>query len=128
MVEYKTLDQTFMALADPTRRHIISMLVEKQQMRVMELAEPFDISLAGTSKHIKVLERAGLVQRLKKGREHYLKLNPEPLKQAKDWLVYYENYWLKRFASLEKFLEQDQQSTKPTTTKSKPKVKTDKRS
>lgn len=107
MVNYRNtqLDHTFMALADPTRRQIIGMLVQEKNKRVKELAQPFDMSLAAVSKHIKVLERAKLVKRYKQGREHYLELNPKPLREVKDWVGYYENFWLQRFSALEKLLK-----------------------
>ena len=104
MVEYMQLNNTFHALADPTRRHIIGMLVEQQQHRIKELVAPFDISFAAVSKHIKVLEKADLVTRTKRGREFYLQLNTLPLKQAQDWIVYYEQFWIERFAKLEELL------------------------
>ena len=104
MVKYTQLDQTFHALADPTRRHIIGMLVE-QQHRIKDLVAPFDISFVAVSKHIKVLEKAELVTRSKRGREYYLQLNTLPLKKAQDWIEYYQQFWSKRFAKLEKLLE-----------------------
>ncbi len=103
MVEYLQLDKTFHALADPTRRHIIGMLVEKQHC-IKELVAPFDISFAAVSKHIKVLEKADLVIRTKRGREFYLQLNTLPLKQAQEWIEFYRQFWIARFARLEKLL------------------------
>jgi DNA-binding transcriptional ArsR family regulator len=108
MVNNKHLNSTFHALSDPTRRHIIGMLVEQQQHRVKELAEPFDMSFAAISKHITVLERADLVTRTKSGREIFVRLNPQPLKQAQDWLEFYQQFWLKRFSKLEKLLADDE--------------------
>ncbi len=105
MVKYTRLDQTFHALADPTRRHIIGMLVEQQQHRIKDLVAPFNISFVAVSKHIKVLEKADLVTRTKSGREYYLQLNTLPLKQAQDWIDYYQQFWSKRFARLENLLE-----------------------
>ncbi len=109
MVKYEdvTLNNTFSALSDATRRQIVSMLLEKKQRPIKELAEPFDMSLVAVSKHIKVLERAKLVKRFKRGRESYLELNPVPLRQAKDWLAYYEQFWSQRFAALESLLATD---------------------
>ena len=107
MVNNTHLNNTFQALSDPTRRHIIGMLVEKKQHRVKELAEPFDMSIAAISKHITVLEKAELVTRTKRGREIFLQLNTLPLKQAKDWLQFYEQFWLKRCSNLEKLLADD---------------------
>ena len=104
MVDNIQLDNTFHALADPTRRHIIGMLVEQQQHRIKDLVAPFEISFAAVSKHIKVLEKAELVTRTKIGREYHVQLNTLPLKQAQDWITYYEQFWLERFARLDKLL------------------------
>lgn len=107
MVNNEALDNTFHALADPTRRQIIGMLIEQKQHRVTDLASPFDMSLAAVSKHIRVLERAELVTRVKRGREAYLQLNTSPLKGAKDWLAFYEGFWRERFATLESLIENE---------------------
>ena len=80
------------------------MLVEQRQPRIKGLVAPFDMSFAAVSKHIKVLEKANLVTRTKRGREFYLQLNTLPLKQAQDWIEFYQQFWLKRFARLEKLL------------------------
>ncbi len=79
------LDQTLMALADPTRRAILRRLSEGEA-RVTELAQPFAMSLNAVSKHIRVLERAQLVQRRRAGRDHYLSINPKPLDEASAWI------------------------------------------
>lgn len=105
MVNNNALDNTFRALADPTRRQIIGMLIEQKEHRVTDLAEPFDMSLVAVSKHIRVLERAELVTRVKRGREAYLQLNTGPLKSAKDWLAFYEQFWRERFAALENLID-----------------------
>jgi DNA-binding transcriptional ArsR family regulator len=107
MVNNKHLNDTFHALSDPTRRHIIGMLVEQQQHRVKELAAPFNMSIAAVSKHITVLERADLVTRTKRGREIFVQLNMQPLSQAQDWLEFYQQFWLKRFSNLEKMSSHD---------------------
>ena len=97
------LDRVFRALGDPTRRAMLGRL-SRQEHTVGELAEPFDISLAAASKHIKTLEQAGLVRRTVRGRTHYCRLNPQPLADADDWLRSYERLWTKRLAALEAFL------------------------
>lgn len=107
MVNNTQLNNTFRALADPTRRRIIGMLVEQKQHRIKELVEPFDISFAAVSKHIKILERADLVTRTKRGREYYVQLNTRPMQQAQDWLAFYQEFWLQRFAHLEKLLKDE---------------------
>jgi DNA-binding transcriptional ArsR family regulator len=97
------LDQVYGAIADPTRRAILNVLAEGD-VNVGSLAERFPISLNGVSKHVKVLERAGLVARTVQGREHRLRLNAEPLREASMWLEHYRMFWDSRLASLEAFL------------------------
>ena len=97
------LDRAFAALADPTRRRIVARLA-RGQARVTELAEPFEMSLNAVSKHLKVLERAGLVHRQRNGREHFLRLRPVPLRQAATWLARYERFWTERLDALGEFL------------------------
>ena len=97
------LDQIYGAIADPTRRAILDILAEGE-VNVGSLAEQFPISLNGVSKHVKVLERAGLVERTVQGREHRLRLNPEPLRDAAMWLEHYRRFWDTRLSALEEFL------------------------
>src|SRR6476620_12708945 len=109
------LDQVYGALADPTRRAILEILAQGEA-NVGSLAERFPISLNGVSKHVKVLERAGLVDRTVQGREHRLRLNAEPLREASMWLEHYRAYWEARLAALEAFLlkkGRDASSDKP---------------
>jgi DNA-binding transcriptional ArsR family regulator len=86
MAKYRTLDGTFGALADPTRRGII-MHLSQGKASVSELAEPYQISLPAISKHLGVLEEAGLIFRYKKGRTHYCRLATQPLREIDTWLV-----------------------------------------
>src|SRR3954451_10083155 len=97
------LDQVYGAIADPTRREILEILAEGE-VNIGSLAERFPISLNGVSKHVKVLERAGLVERTVQGREHRLRLNAEPLLEASMWLEHYRAFWDTRLAALEEFL------------------------
>lgn len=97
------LDQVYGAIADPTRRAILGILAEAE-VNVGTLAEQFPISLNGVSKHVKVLERAGLVERTVQGREHRLRLNAEPLREALMWLEHYRAFWDTRLAALEALL------------------------
>ncbi|MCH7816446.1 MAG: winged helix-turn-helix transcriptional regulator [Proteobacteria bacterium] len=106
MENTESLNRIFRALTDPTRRQIISMLVEREQRRISDLADPFAMSLAAVSKHIQILERAALLTRVKRGREYYLQLNAAPLREAKEWLGFYEKFWRLRFAKLESLLDQ----------------------
>jgi len=102
LVEYK-LDQVYGAIADPTRRAILAVLAQGDA-NVGSLVDRFTISFNGVSKHVKVLERAGLVERTIRGREHWLRLNGEPLSEATRWLEHYRAFWDIRLDALEKFL------------------------
>ncbi len=97
------LDATFAALADPTRRAILYRL-RGQSLRVMEVAEPLPISLAATSKHIKVLERAGLITRTVRGRDHWLSLNAGPLANAAEWISSQQRFWEANLSVLSSYL------------------------
>jgi DNA-binding transcriptional ArsR family regulator len=94
------LDETLVALADPTRRAILQRL-SRGEARVTELAEPFDISLNSVSKHIRILERAELVKRRISGREHFLAFNPAPLESAAQWIERHRTFWTSRLDALE---------------------------
>lgn len=97
------LDAVFGALADPTRRAMLRQLARTEHT-VGELAAPFDMSLAAASKHIRVLERAGLVRREVRGRVHVCRLDTRPLKSGLEWLRYYEQFWTDRLDVLEAVL------------------------
>ncbi len=97
------LDLAFAALADPTRRAIVRRL-SHGPARVTDLARPFDVSLNAVSKHVKVLERAGLVERRRAGREHHIALDPTPIAQVARWASHYERFWSDRLDRLEGFL------------------------
>jgi DNA-binding transcriptional ArsR family regulator len=97
------LDAVFHALADPTRRAMVRTLAEREQT-VSELAAPYPISLAAASKHIKVLERAGLVRRTVHGRRHVCRLEAQPLAAASHHLRFYEKFWTERLDALEAFV------------------------
>ena len=102
MVEYSrdALGSVFSALSDPTRRAILSALARKPAT-VTEIAQPFSTSLNAISKHILVLERAGLIERRVVGREHHCSLNPAPLRNASNWLEHYSKFWDLRLDALE---------------------------
>jgi DNA-binding transcriptional ArsR family regulator len=104
------LDQTLMALADPTRRAILQRL-SQGEARVTELARPFAISLNSVSKHIRMLERADLVRRRRAGREHLLSFNREPLDEAAAWIEMQRAFWTARLDALERELREPE--TKP---------------
>jgi DNA-binding transcriptional ArsR family regulator len=95
MVNYKNpqLDRTFAALVDPTRRAILARLEEESEVSVSELARPFAIKLPAVMKHLDVLGDAGLVTRVKTGRTVAVRLAPEPMEEAMNWLRRYERFW-----------------------------------
>jgi DNA-binding transcriptional ArsR family regulator len=107
MVEYSPLDETLSALADGTRRAILSRLAAGEA-RVTDLAAPFPISLNSVSKHIRMLERADLVRRQRRGREHWLALNPGPLDDAAEWLEAQRELWAWRLGRLDEILTKEQ--------------------
>ena len=118
MVELQTpqLDSIFHALGDATRRQMLRELASGERT-VGQLAEPFDISLAAASKHIKALEGAGLIRREVRGRTHMCRLNAGPLANANDWLSYYERFWTQSLDKLDALLRAEQ---KPSSAKKEP--------
>jgi len=106
------LDTVFQALSDPTRRAMLHALAAGQRT-VGELAAPFDISLAGASKHIQMLERAGLIQREVQGRVHTCRLDARPLHAGAEWLRHYERFWTGKLDALEAILKAEDAARKP---------------
>jgi DNA-binding transcriptional ArsR family regulator len=98
------LDVTFAALADPTRRAILARLADGDAS-VMELAEPFAVSQPAISKHLRVLENAGLISRSREGQKRPCRLEPEPLEAANAWLERYREIWEQNYARLDDLLE-----------------------
>lgn len=105
------LDAVFHALADPTRRAMLQRLSAGERS-IGELAEPFRMSFAGASKHVRVLERAGLIHRTVQGRTHLCRLAPEPLAGAMDWLRFYERFWSDGLDALERALREPERKTR----------------
>ena len=101
------LNDVFFALADPTRRAILDRLPQGPAP-VGALAEPFDISAPAISKHMKILDRAGLIDRSVVGREHHCRLHPQALKDAEDWLNFHREFWETRLDELDALLKQEQ--------------------
>lgn len=99
------LSATFAALADPTRRAILARLVSGQ-VSVTELAAPFEMSMPAISKHLKVLERAGLIERSRDAQRRPCRLVPVPLKQATEWMEQYRRLWAESFDRLDEYLEE----------------------
>lgn len=100
-----TLSAAFQAMADPTRRAILARLASGEAT-AGELAAPFEMSLPAVSKHLKVLEGAGLLIRRREGRVHHCRLDPAPMKQAVDWIEYHRRFWETRLDSLGKYLDE----------------------
>jgi DNA-binding transcriptional ArsR family regulator len=109
LVEQVELSGVYSALADPSRRALIERLASEGELRVTALAETFDVSLNAVSKHIKVLESAGLVERDVRGREHWLSLRPEPLGRAWGWLGLYQRFWETRIDALDAYLRRQRE-------------------
>jgi DNA-binding transcriptional ArsR family regulator len=104
------LDRIFFALSDPTRRAIMGRLAAGSST-VGELAAPFPISAPAISKHMKILEGAGLISRRIVGRQHHCTLKPRALEEAQDWLGYYRSFWEARLDELERFLEEPEDAS-----------------
>ena len=109
MVEQNTarLDAVFQALSDPTRRAIIQRLADGERS-IGELAFPFRMTFAGASKHIKALEKAGLMRRRVQGRTHLCQLDPRRLAEAHNWLSFYRRFWTLRLDDLERELRKSE--------------------
>src|SRR4051812_13409517 len=110
------LDYTMLALSDPTRRAILQCL-SHGEARVTDIARPFPISLNGVSKHIRVLERAGLVRRRRAGKEHLLSLDARPLDAAAAWIESQRAEWTARLEALDQMLQQQDRETRRSTRK-----------
>jgi DNA-binding transcriptional ArsR family regulator len=111
MVEYhatddRMLDGVLAALADPTRRAIMAALAGGER-RVTDLAAPFDMSLNAVSKHVKTLERAGLVRRRRAGREHFVIANPAPIEKTAEWFDAQRQFWNARLDRLEALIREE---------------------
>ncbi len=105
------LDRIFSALADPTRRAILRKLT-RRPATINEIARPFPVSLNAVSKHVMVLERAGLLHREIRGREHYCWIEPRPLREADEWLEYYRQFWEQRMDALEAYVARKYEASK----------------
>ena len=112
----KLLSRTFAALADPTRRRILEQLAGGDRC-VTNLARPYRMSMPAVSKHLRVLESAGLVRRKRDGRRHCLKLEAQPMQQAQAWIEEYRKFWEASFDRLDEYLKQLQAGEKHEPTK-----------
>jgi len=100
------LNNIFHSLSDPTRRKILERLTAGP-LTISEIKAPFKVSLVAISKHLKVLERARLIRRQKMGREHMIRLHPQPLRDAHRYIEVYKKEWMRKLDALEKFLERN---------------------
>jgi DNA-binding transcriptional ArsR family regulator len=107
----QALDSTFAALSDATRRGILARLAGGEAS-VTELAKPYDMSLPAVSKHLRVLESAGLVARSKDGRVHRCRLEAAPMKSAAEWIAHYRRFWEAQLDSLQRYLENSTEKEK----------------
>jgi DNA-binding transcriptional ArsR family regulator len=110
MVQYRTsgVNRVAAAISDPTRRAIIDRLA-RGPARISDIAAPFAMSLTGFCKHVRVLERARLIRRTRRGRENTLELSPEPLRDVALWILRYEQFWRARLDRLEKFFANEKE-------------------
>lgn len=105
--EPPALDRVFQALANPSRRAILRMLTSGEQ-NINSLAEPLQMSFEGASKHVRVLEQAGLVARRVRGRLHLVRIQPKALVQANEWLEFYTRFWNQQMDALETMFDEEQ--------------------
>ena len=105
-MDSSALDATFQALSDPTRRAILARLAKEGDVTVMDLAEPFAMSQPAISKHLKVLEKAGLVSRGRDAQKRPVHLEAQPLAEATSWLIEYRKYWSAQFGRLDDLLDE----------------------
>ena len=115
MVHYftnaRSTDRALAAIADPTRRAIVDRLA-RGPARISDVAADFPMTLTGFCKHVRVLERAGLVRRKRRGRENTLRLQPEPLRDVAEWVLQYREFWTERLGRLEQFFAARRAETK----------------
>jgi DNA-binding transcriptional ArsR family regulator len=106
MVEYTlSLDSIFSSLADPTRRDILRR-VSKSELTISEIAKSYDLTFAAVSKHLKVLEKAQLIMKRRRGKEQMVQASPQALKEADDYLKNYRQLWVERYDALDKLLKE----------------------
>lgn len=105
VIREERLDSVFGALSDRTRRGILARLA-RGETNVGTLAEPYAMSQPAISKHLRVLERAGLIQRTRRGREHHIKVDPRPIEEARGWIGHYARFWKQQFDAVDAYLRQ----------------------
>ena len=108
----RSIDRALAAISDPTRRAILERLA-RGPARISDIAEPFAMSLTGFCKHVRVLERARLVRRTRRGRDNTLHLSPKPLREVARWVLTYEQFWNEHLDRLESFFAKERKKEKP---------------
>ncbi|MEM8883337.1 MAG: metalloregulator ArsR/SmtB family transcription factor [Planctomycetota bacterium] len=109
-VDASQLDLVFAALSDPTRRGMLAQLAAGET-NVSSLAAPYDISQPAASKHLRVLERAGLIRRTRRGREHRIQIDPRPIEEASGWIGHYARLWKLQFDAVDAYLKNQAKRT-----------------
>lgn len=109
MSENKQLRDVFDAIADPTRRRLIRLLAESEEMPLHELTAQFSMGRTAVSKHLTILKEAGLVHDRKVGRETRFRLNPSPLREIQDWVAFYSKFWSTNMLRLNQLLEEEEE-------------------
>ncbi|HWI47182.1 MAG TPA: metalloregulator ArsR/SmtB family transcription factor [Rummeliibacillus sp.] len=107
MASSEARHDVFQAIADPTRRKLLKLLANNE-LPISEITKQFPISRTAVNKHLQVLLDAGLVSNQRVGRENRYKLNPQPLTEIKDWLIFFEQYWDEKLLALKEFVEKNQ--------------------
>lgn len=107
-----SLSDALTAISHPSRRAIIKMLANTGPARFTDIAEPFDVALNSITKHLKLLERAGLIKRRRKGREVFISLRPEPLRLVAGWVHDYERFWSERLDEFGQYFENKRKTEK----------------
>ncbi len=108
MGDKEPMRDVFDAIADPTRRRLIQLLAQAEELPLHELTVPFRMGRTAVSKHLTILKEAGLVSDRKAGRETRYKLNAEPLREVQDWLAYYTKFWTANLLRLGQLIEEDE--------------------
>ena len=106
------LDRVFGALSDPTRRGILEQL-SRGDKTVGALGSPYEVSEPAISRHLKVLERAGLIRRTRRGREHRIRVDPRPIEKAQGWIATYARHWMRQFDAVQEYLDAQSGDRKP---------------
>lgn len=109
MSDKEPMRDVFNAIADPTRRRLIQLLAQAEELPLHELTEPFQMGRTAVSKHLTILKEAGLVSDRKVGRETRFRLNAAPLREVQDWLAFYTKFWTTNLLRLGQLLEEEEQ-------------------